>query len=170
MTGTEHSHLSPLRTTLHDMTPLVMHRFICYLANIQRYLLTRSFLQLHPLSTEYASDIVARAHAARQLAHDRLSLSQAYQKDRYDSRHRKVHFPPGSLVLLWTPSRQVGLSEKLLPRYNGPYKVLQLSYVNYEVTPLDTASSTSSHQTNVVHVSRLKPYCPPSPSLPYQAP
>lgn len=109
--------------------------------------------------TEYARDATVRAQTARQIARDRLSASQLSQKSRYDSHHRAVSYSPGSLVLLWTPCRHVGLSSKLLSRYSGPYKVLrQLTDVTYEIAPLDSTSSSSVPSTDIVHVSRLKPY------------
>lgn len=111
-------------------------------------------------ATDYARDAITLAAHARELARHRLTASQASQKRRYDHRHRETHFTPGSLVLLWTPSRRVGLAEKLLSRYSGPYKILrQLSDVTYEIAPADV--SLLPHVTSdIVHVARLKPYIP----------
>lgn len=107
--------------------------------------------------SQYARDAIATAAQARQIAHRRLSESQARQKSLYDNRHRDVQFSAGDLVLLWTPSRRVGLSEKLLSRYSGPYRVVrQLSDVTYEVAPADASPSSTS--SDIVHVGRLKPY------------
>lgn len=112
--------------------------------------------------SEYASEAIARADHARQIARHRLYSSQAVQKTIYDRKHRVAHFPPGSLVLLWTPTRKVGLSEKLLPRYCGPYRVLrQVTDVTYEISPVSPPSSTRAPSTDIVHVVRLKPYQPP---------
>ncbi|XP_037501463.2 translation initiation factor IF-2-like [Rhipicephalus sanguineus] len=110
-------------------------------------------------TTFHAHDAIARAATARRVARDRLLASQADQKRLYDSHHRDVRFSPGSLVLLWLPSRRVGLSEKLLPRYAGPYRVLrQVTEVTYEISPLTPKPSSPSPATETVHVSRLKPY------------
>lgn len=104
--------------------------------------------------TESAQDVFAQAHTAPQIAGSQLTESQAAQKIRHDNRHQDVRFPPGSIVLLWTPCRHVGLSEKLLPRHTGPYMILcQLGDVNYKIGPLD-----SRVPTDAVHVSRLKAY------------
>lgn len=109
--------------------------------------------------TEYARDATARAQVARQIAQERLLGSQLSQKACYDSHHRVVSYSPGSLVLLWTPCRHVGLSSKLLSRYSGPYKVLRrLTDVTYEITPLGSQSSSSAPATDVVHGTRLKQY------------
>uniref|UniRef100_A0A6G5A9C4 Putative tick transposon n=1 Tax=Rhipicephalus microplus TaxID=6941 RepID=A0A6G5A9C4_RHIMP len=107
--------------------------------------------------SQYARDAIMKAQAARQVARRRLLDSQDNQKSVYDARHRDVHFTPGDLVLLWFPSRRVGLSEKLLPRYSGPYRILrQVTDVTYEITPTDPA--ILHPHTDVVHVTRLKPY------------
>ena len=111
-----------------------------------------------PSTTSYAQDAITRALIARTVARTRFSSSQSAQKSIYDSRHRDADFPPGSLVLLWLPSRRVGLCEKLLSRYVGPYRVLrQVTPVTYEISPT-TNSSTATPRTDIVHVSRLKPY------------
>lgn len=115
--------------------------------------------------TTYARDAIARADAARQVARHKLSASQEAQKHRYDGLHRDVRYPAGSLVLLWLPSRRVGLCEKLLPRYTGPYRVLRaVTDVTYEITPLHPKSTSAPLKSEVVHVARLKPYHPPSTS------
>lgn len=113
--------------------------------------------------TEYAFEAISRATLAREVARARLSASQASQKTRYDLKHRDVYYPPGTLVLLWSPSRRVGLSEKLLSPYHGPYKVLrQVTDVTYEITPVAASTSSSPPKTDIVHVLRLKPYNSPS--------
>lgn len=120
------------------------------------------FDTLLPSVTEYAGEAIARADHARQLARSRLQASQEHQRQLYDSHHRNVHFSPGSLVLLWSPTRRVGLSEKLLSRYTGPYRVVrQVTDVTYEIVPADSTSS-SSPSSDIVHIARLKPYHPPS--------
>lgn len=107
--------------------------------------------------TEYATDAIARADYARQIARTRINQSQANQKAAYDKRHRHAEYAPGSLVLLWSPRRHVGLSSKLLSRYTGPYKVLRrVTNVTYEITPIQPSSSVAT--TDIVHVARLKPY------------
>lgn len=113
--------------------------------------------------SEYARDAIARADHARQIARSRLSASQAAQKTLYDSRHVDVRFSPGSLVLLWCPVRRVGLSEKLLSRYMGPYRIVrQVTDVTYEIVPVSETSPPANTPSDVVHVSRLKQYRPPS--------
>lgn len=120
-------------------------------------------------TSEYARAAVDRADHARQVARSRLCSSQFSQKALYDSRHRDLQFSPGSLVLLWSPSRRVGLSEKLLFPYTGPYHVVrQVTPVTYEIS--QAAPSPTYHlgtgKTDIVHVSRLKPYHRPRTTSP----
>uniref|UniRef100_L7LYP4 RNA-directed DNA polymerase n=1 Tax=Rhipicephalus pulchellus TaxID=72859 RepID=L7LYP4_RHIPC len=113
-------------------------------------------------TSEYARDAIARADHARQLAHSRLTASQDTQKHRYDKRHRDEQFPTGSLVLLWSPTRHAGLSEKLLSRFTGPYRVLRrVTDVTYEIVPDAPSTSSALLSRDVVHVSRLKRYHTP---------
>lgn len=114
-------------------------------------------------TSQYALDAISRAAHARETARARLLTSQANQRRRYDQRHRDVHFSPGSLVLLWSPTRHVGLSDKLLSRYTGPYRVLrEVTPVTYEITPAASPSSSTPRATDIVHVARLKQYHSPN--------
>ncbi|KAH9380602.1 hypothetical protein HPB48_018799 [Haemaphysalis longicornis] len=63
-------------------------------------------------ATEYAVAAIARADQARQVARSSLLSPQASQKARYDCRHKNLQFSRESLVLVWSPSHRVGLSEK----------------------------------------------------------
>lgn len=109
---------------------------------------------------EDAECFVQRAEEARQLARVNIKKQQDVDTRRYNLRHRQVDYQPGDQVLVWTPVRRKGLSEKLLSRYFGPYKVLRrVSDVNYEVLP-DGSQSPRRRQPRpeIVHVVRLKPY------------
>ena len=112
------------------------------------------------LLTPDAVQLTQYAEEARQLARLHITQQQIADARRYNSRHREVEYHPGDQVWVWTPVRRQGLSEKLLSRYFGPYKVLRrVSNVNYEVVP-DGASAPRrrKHPTEIVHVVRLKPY------------
>lgn len=101
----------------------------------------------------------SRVAYCRRLARMNTEASQNARKSRYDESHRDVTFHPGDAVLLWTPVRQPGLSEKWLSRYIGPYTVLeQTSPVNYRVAPNSAVTDRRCRGTEIVHVSRLKPY------------
>lgn len=101
-----------------------------------------------------------RAEEARQLARLRIHQQQDYDAGRYNAHRRVVTFETGDRVWVWTPIRKRGLSEKLLRRYFGPYRVLRrISDVTYEVVP-DSPHSTrrQQHRPELVHVVRMKPY------------
>lgn len=113
------------------------------------------------VENDYTKHLVVKTEEARQLA--RLRTLEAQEKDRrrYNSKHRVVSYSPGDLVWVFTPVRKVGLSEKLLKKYFGPYKVLRrLSDVTYEVQDYEPASRRRK-QIDIVHVLRMKPYFDP---------
>lgn len=116
---------------------------------------------LAPFHTD-AATFAQRAEDARELAQRRIQCRQTLDSRRYNLRHREVTYNPGDQVWVWTPVRQRGRSEKLLRRYFGPYTVVRrLSDITYEVLPEGTPrNSRRRPQTEVVHVSRLKPYFP----------
>ncbi|KAM7285125.1 DDE-type integrase/transposase/recombinase [Ixodes scapularis] len=114
-----------------------------------------------PFQLVHGRKVVAqRAEEVRQLARLLIQDQQRVDAGRYNLRRRDVHFQPGDRVWVWTPIRRRGLSEKLLKRYFGPYKVLRrLGELNYEVMPDGTrTSSRRPPRPEVVHVVRLKPY------------
>ncbi|GFU65968.1 hypothetical protein TNCV_3240141 [Trichonephila clavipes] len=109
--------------------------------------------------------IAARAEESRQLARVHTLRAQDKYRRRYDSKHQMVSYAPGDLVWVYTPVRKVGLSEKLLRRYFGPYQVLRrLSAVTYEVQDFDPASRKRKLR-EVVHVLRMKPYHDPAEQI-----
>ncbi|KAM7310060.1 DDE-type integrase/transposase/recombinase [Ixodes scapularis] len=111
-------------------------------------------------ASDDAQVVAQRAEEVRQLARLRIKAQQRVDTGRYNLRRRDVHFQPGDRVWVWTPIRRRGLSEKLLKRYFGAYKVLRrLGNLNYEVMPDGTqTSSRRPPRPEVVHVVRLKPY------------
>ncbi|GFV73152.1 transposon Ty3-I Gag-Pol polyprotein [Trichonephila clavipes] len=109
--------------------------------------------------------IAARAEESRQLARVHPLRAQDKDRRRYDSKHQMVSYAPGDLVWVYTPVRKVGLSDKLLRRYFGPYQVLRrLSAVTYEVQDFDPASRKRKLR-EVVHVLRMKPYHDPAEQI-----
>lgn len=103
---------------------------------------------------------IQKAEEARQLAYHRITQQQRQDSLQYNARHKHAAFDPGDRVWVWSPIRRRGLSEKLLKRYFGPYRVLrQLSDVTYTVIPDDCTSTRRRHlRPDVVHVVRMKPY------------
>ncbi|GFS54814.1 retrovirus-related Pol polyprotein from transposon 297 [Trichonephila inaurata madagascariensis] len=110
---------------------------------------------------DYMSRLVTRAEESRQLARIRTLEAQHRDKTRYDARHRSVSYRPGELVWIFTPVRKVGLSEKLLKCYFGPYRVVRkLSDVTYEVEELEPSPRRRKF-TQVVHALHMKKYYTP---------
>lgn len=119
----------------------------------------------NPTCSDYVTEMVSRAEESRQLARTFTLVSQQRQQAVYDKKHRNAMFSAGDLVWVWKPERKVGLSEKLLRRYFGPYRILrQISPVNYVVKLLSPSHSQRAKE-ETVHVVRLKPYHPPATML-----
>lgn len=119
-----------------------------------------SFLNIPSASSATMPEqFVSRLEKCRQLARLRTEASQHDRKERYDSTHRDVSFRPGDEVLLWTPTRVSGLCEKFLSRFLGPYIIIQqTSPVNYLITPVESSPDRRCRGSEIVHVSRLKPF------------
>jgi hypothetical protein len=71
---------------------------------------------------------------SKKLVRIRVEEAQEVQKRTYDSRHFQATFNVGSLVGLHVHKRQVGLTEKMLPAFEGPYRITRkLGKVTYEI-------------------------------------
>lgn len=118
--------------------------------------------------TDHTTQAICRAEEARQLARLRTLDSQQHQSVRYNESHRSAYYSPGDLVLVWTPKRHVGLAQKLLPRYSGPYRVLaRRSDLTYLVQPVQPPQNSRQSSADTVHITRLKPYLlPPNGETP----
>ncbi|UYV66772.1 K02A2.6-like, partial [Cordylochernes scorpioides] len=122
-----------------------------------------SILPYQPAGTaeDYVGHLVTNAEDARMLARLNILQAQSKDKERYDKKHQEVTYKEGDLVWVFTPVRTVGLSEKLLKRYFGPYRVIrQISSVNYQVEGVTNTRRRRKTQ-DIVHVVRMKPYHDP---------
>jgi len=62
-------------------------------------------------------------------------------------------FPVDTLVQLYIPTHKEGVSNKLSHNWFGPYQITKIvSPVNVELT------HPTTHQKQIVHTSRIKPY------------
>ncbi|UYV66538.1 hypothetical protein LAZ67_4002004, partial [Cordylochernes scorpioides] len=110
---------------------------------------------------DYVGHLVTNAEDARMLARLNILQAQSKDKERYDKKHQEVTYKEGDLVWVFTPVRTVGLSEKLLKRYFGPYRVIRkISSVNYQVEGVTNTRRRRKTQ-DIVHVVRMKPYHDP---------
>ncbi|XP_035229279.1 uncharacterized protein LOC118201302 [Stegodyphus dumicola] len=113
----------------------------------------------------YAQHLITRAEEAKQLAKLHILKAQTTDKRRYDERHRSVSYNIGDFVWVFTPVRKVALSEELLRRYFGPYRITrQLSDVTYEIESMEQ-NKKRRNSKDIVHVLRLKPYLDPKLQL-----
>ncbi|UYV66779.1 hypothetical protein LAZ67_4002838, partial [Cordylochernes scorpioides] len=122
-----------------------------------------SILPYQPAGTaeDYVGHLVTNAEDARMLARLNILQAQSKDKERYDKKHQEVTYKEGDLVWVLTPVRTVGLSEKLLKRYFGPYRVIRkISSVNYQVEGVTNTRRRRKTQ-DIVHVVRMKPYHDP---------
>ncbi|UYV61212.1 K02A2.6-like [Cordylochernes scorpioides] len=111
---------------------------------------------------EFIQLVASRAEEARQIARHHIFKAQETNKLNYDARHKGKVYQPGDLVWIFTPIRRVGLSEKLLKRYFGPYKVIKkISDVTYEVEAFGKSDKRRKGR-DTVHILRMKPYYDPS--------
>ncbi|UYV65069.1 hypothetical protein LAZ67_3003037, partial [Cordylochernes scorpioides] len=110
---------------------------------------------------DYNREIVTRAEETRQLARLHTLRAQEGNKRLYDAKHREVSYQPGDKVWIFIPVRKIGISEKLIKRYFGPYRVTRrISDVTYEVESLDTTNRRRKPK-EIVHVVRMKNYRDP---------
>lgn len=104
---------------------------------------------------ETVTEMLERIQKTRQHAVESIAREQEKQKKRFDKTHREVEYKIGEEVLLYTPYRKVGKSEKLLHRWGGPYKVTKkLNDVNYEIE----MRKGNKVWYDTVHVNRMKSF------------
>jgi hypothetical protein len=76
-----------------------------------------------------------------------------YYKKNYDSTHKDISFNVNDLVMVYWPIPKKGFSQKLLPKWDGPFEIVaRLGKVTYRVK--------DSKRTLVAHVQRLRKYEP----------
>uniref|UniRef100_T1JDH2 Uncharacterized protein n=1 Tax=Strigamia maritima TaxID=126957 RepID=T1JDH2_STRMM len=90
---------------------------------------------------------------ARKIVNKNLEKISARSKKRFDKNRQEIEFYPGDLVYLKKPNRKVGLSEKLLPQYSGPLKIIMKTAPNnYQIT------NYTRKKIDIVNVERLKKF------------
>ncbi|KAK9731008.1 Integrase core domain [Popillia japonica] len=113
---------------------------------------------LQEMFTNYGVQTQDTVLRIREQAQKNIQHQQQRDKERYDKKHKEVSFNIGDKVKVRTPLRQVGKSEKLFPKYFGPYTVVEKrSDVNYVIE----TGSGNRRKRDVIHVSRIVPYYDP---------
>jgi hypothetical protein len=115
-----------------------------------------------------AEKYFSRVQEAIQVARRTLESSQQRQKAYADESRREVTFNLGDKVLLSTKNivLKKGSSRKLLPRFIGPFSVIE--QINTVAFKIDLPAGLRMH--NVFHISLFRPYVegksPRSPPIP----
>ena len=101
----------------------------------------------------YKIELLSRLKFAYDALIARKDRSMHDYKNVYGGRHRKIEFQVSEEVMLFWPVRKVGFTQKLLPRWDGPYRIVKrLSPVTYRIE--------KGNKNLVVHVQRLRHYEP----------
>ncbi len=107
---------------------------------------------------DYCTEVVRRQTVARKLIHNlQGEVHQKYKRNN-ELIENPLHFEPGDWVRLWQPQLVDGVSNKLISKWRGPFRIAYKSGpVNYVLEmPTDEKHIKGPwHQT--VHVTRLKP-------------
>lgn len=113
---------------------------------------------MEDITTSDAIEIREKALFVRNKAVENIQNKQVMDKTRYDNSHRYVEFLPGDQIKVFTPTRKIGRSEKLLLRWYGPYTVIEKqSDVVYRVR----MGGHKNSRIDTIHVSRILPYNDP---------
>ena len=151
-------------TSIHDVTNYAPH----YLLYGKEPILPIDLCLpvLHDRVDDNAAD---QCHDRIEVALDEAKMkskkARRKNKQRYDQHHTEVRYESGDLVWRYTPKRVIGLSEKLLPHWSGPYEIVgQLTPVTYWVKDHRTNMKRKRRKPFYVHVAHLKPYVPEVPN------
>jgi hypothetical protein len=115
---------------------------------------------------EYASQVTRNVEEGRRSAKRFSEEAQVTNKIRYDTNRQDASFGEGDLVMVYYTIRKVGLSEKLMKRYFGPYRIKErMSQVTFKVEPVDEYDDRSFRpnrrkNVEIINVARMKRYFP----------
>jgi len=108
--------------------------------------------KLHFLDLDLYSHEVKKHFAyALRIVQQNIYENQDKYKEFYDRSKHNVEYAVGDLILKESQVRKPGISKKLLPLYDGPYRVVSVKYPNIEVQLL-----SDSTKREVIHVNRTK--------------
>ena len=99
-----------------------------------------------PSAFDITDDIQTRFEEARGIIRQSVIDARRRQKYAYDKSHRKLELMIGQKVLVYTKIRKIGLNEKLLNSYHGPFVLVKkLTPVTYLAEDLRTKKRTRAH-------------------------
>lgn len=79
---------------------------------------------------DYLDEITLKLNKSHQLARNHLLHSKEINKQHYDKHINPINFNIGDLVYILNEQTKQGKSKKLSPRYNGPYKIIDVNIPN----------------------------------------
>ena len=104
--------------------------------------------------SEYALGLANYLKDVKSKVFDRLMSVHLKDKNRFDKKRKNFEFSLGSNVLFYNPAIYPGKQNKLLKRWEGPFKIVrQVSPLLYQLDFKATAL-----KSNICHIQRLKPF------------
>lgn len=101
----------------------------------------------------YVGELKQQLMSLHELVRERLKIASDKMKTRYDLKANSAGFQENAKVWLYNPRRRKGVSPKLSPNWEGPYKVIKrINDVVYRI------QQGPRSKMKVVHLERLKPY------------
>ena len=102
----------------------------------------------------YKTEMIQRFKKAYELVDTYTTKAAMKQEEYYDRDAKASTLKTGDLVYLYVPSTPPGISQKLLRKNKGPYRIITLpSPVNAKIQHIHNASDVQN-----VHISRLRRY------------
>jgi tagatose-1,6-bisphosphate aldolase non-catalytic subunit AgaZ/GatZ len=102
---------------------------------------------------DYKMNLLSKLKDAYDKIIEKREDSMHYYKSRYDSKQKVIQFKLGDLVMVYWPVPKAGLSQKLLPRWDGPFEVVeQIGKWSYRIKKKNKLFS--------IHVQRMRKYQP----------
>ena len=106
--------------------------------------------------SEYSATLVETLKKAYEKLNEHKTKYQNQYKTYYDRSHKKIEFHLEELVMVYFPVAKLNLSYKLIPKFEGPFKIIKkIDQVTYRVQ-----DQANSRRIFGVHVQRLIKYKP----------
>jgi RNase H-like domain found in reverse transcriptase/Integrase zinc binding domain/Integrase core domain len=98
---------------------------------------------------------IQNLHRARETCKSNLNRMREQMSKRYNRNRVTADYNIGSKVMIYYPQGKVGLTNKFIKKYRGPFTVMKkLSDLNYECQRIINGRKI----TTTVHITRMKPY------------
>lgn len=100
--------------------------------------------------TNYVSEFLQRMKIAHQKAREHSEIATERMHKNFNKKAAPVNIKTGDRVYLWEPASKQGLSSKLMKKWSGPYRVLEIENVTAKIKEI------FGKKEQKVHVNRLK--------------